>query len=46
MINKIKQLLKEFRCNHKDIRYKSDNCKYKYIDVCCKCGAKRYIKGK
>lgn len=40
----IKKLFRMIGCDHKDTRYKSDNPKYRYVEVCQKCGSKKYIK--
>ena len=45
LINAIKTFIVQYNCNHVDIRYKSDNPNYKYVEVCNKCGSKKYIKG-
>lgn len=45
MFKKICMLIKSISCTHVDTRYRlNGNRKYKYVDICTKCGSKRYVK--
>lgn len=44
MINKILSFIKQINCDHVDTRKRITNKKYRYVDICNKCRAKRYVK--